>query len=171
MALCSSRRPALLRLSRLGERGRGTNSIALASNLALANSAYIPYAVPTTFVVVVSCRVEIKILRRFPPRHRRDASQGRRRPHDAPARVEVHRTHVARELGIRELGKKSHRFATSSSPAPVVPRLPVPQALWHPLIDYWLVVYREKIAISMLGLDILAGQGEGSSELFLFMEK
>jgi hypothetical protein len=48
--------------------------IALASNLALANSAYIPYAVPTTFVVVVSCRVEIKILRRFrPPRHRRDA--------------------------------------------------------------------------------------------------
>ena len=44
--------------------------IALASNLALANSAYIPYAVPTTFVVVVSCRVEIKILRRF---HRRDA--------------------------------------------------------------------------------------------------
>ena len=69
------------------------------------------------------------------------------------------------------MGKKSRRFATSSSPAPVVPRLPVPQALWHPLIDYWLVVYREKIAISMLGLDILAGQGEGSSELFLFMEK
>ncbi len=63
------------------------------------------------------------------------------------------------------MGKKSHRSATSSSPAPVVPRLPVPPAPWHPLIDYWLVVYREKIAISMLGLDILAGQGEGSSEL------
>ena len=80
-------------------------------------------------------------LRRFPPESTRAASQGRWRPHDAPARVEVHRTHVARELGIRELGKKSHRSATSSSPAPVVPRLPVPPAPWHPLIDYWLVVY------------------------------
>ena len=36
--------------------------IALASNLALANSAYIPYAVPTTFVVVVSCVTALLLL-------------------------------------------------------------------------------------------------------------
>ena len=36
--------------------------IALASNLALANSAYIPYAVPTTFVVVVSCVAALWLL-------------------------------------------------------------------------------------------------------------
>ena len=36
--------------------------IALASNLALANSAYIPYAVPTTFVVVVSCVTALWLL-------------------------------------------------------------------------------------------------------------
>ena len=61
--------------------------------------------------------------------------------------------------------------ATIQSESPGPRRLPVPPAPWHPLIDYWLVVYREKIAISMLWLDILAGQGEGSSELSVCYEK
>ena len=110
-------------------------------------------------------------------RPRRAASQGRRRPHDAPARVEVHRTHVARELVIQELGRLRKR--TASLPPlllPSSPRLPVPQALWHPLIDVLHIripgCRRGEIAISKLGCghpDRASGEGEGVLGAFPFV--